>query len=593
MITGHYHKIILLKMGLLVEQVKKLAKERPRKKEIELGIWHQDRLKFHTETVLLKSELSPYYNEYIDWIGSEEPELLPSEKIARFKQLMTVPLSTIGLTEAIQDSLERVFDGQDAFNRYDFDDSEKEAEWEEVRDSKFWQTQGVEAMMNAIDSVWVVDNKDGEHCNLLIDISTVIDINTDKDGDCHWVIFAIGEKLFVYDDEAITTYEYKQADPRSPVEIGAEIDRFVHDLGYCPARMFWSKFIRKSNPVNHQAPLTNVLGDLDWLLTHATFKKYMDIANSFPILVTYDTDDDSEDLTREKNIGRTGGNKETSGGSLIGSGSIIKVPAPRDNEPDLMNNPVKYINPDVDTLKFHVEETSRLWDQIYLTVVGADGEQKNDMAKNEKQVLASFESQGQILRNIAENFEIIIAFAEKTLIALKYGIETEPSIDLGSKFFLKTTGDLVEEMEEVKSNDILHDALNTELLDIKFRNDKMGRTRANIILDLDPLPGRTMEQAKEILDSDGITVKIYRVKANLMSFIRRFEREQLPLEQFIREGDYNKKINLIKGKFNDYESEFEQGNNDQGQGQRSLSHIEHEDQSTSGGPETSVEDNLD
>lgn len=547
-------------------------------------------MRFHTETVLRRNELSPYYGEFIDWIGSEKPELLPKEKIERFKQLMTCPLPTIELTESITTALSRVFDAQDAFFRYDIEDETIEADWDEYRDEEFWRTMGVEAMMSAIDSVWVVSFGEEDERpapeNLLINIADVVDISIDKGGNCNHVIFSAGDVLFVYDDEYINGYAYNGA------EVGELVSEYKHDLGYCPARPFWSDLIKKTNKINHKAPLTNVLGELDWLLTHLTFKKYMDIANSFPILVSYAIGGGSDDFRMEDNQGRTPSEERTMSDGFVGPGTAVQMPVPMEGQPDLMSNPVKWIAPEVETLRFHVEESQRIWDRIYASVVGIDGEQSNDKAKNEKQVMASFESQSNILRRIARNFEIIRAFADKTIIKLRYDEDVGPSIDYGSKFFLKTTSDLVQDMEDLKSSDIVYDALHTELVDIKFRNDTAGRTRAEVISDLDPLPGRTIEEAETILKAGGITKDEYIQKCKLMANVRRFEREQIRLDKFVASGDYNKKIELIKKEFKSYEGEFEQHDRDQGQGVPSVSYTDDEDQGEPGESIVSGEDNM-
>lgn len=541
-------------MALSREEIKKLIEERPRKREIEKGIYHQSRLKFHTETVLTKEGLSSYYDHFIRWIASEEPELLPSDKIARFKQLMQAPLPTNQLTQAININLSRVFEGQDSFYRYDFSDAALESDWNEYRDDEFWPEEGQSAMIDAIDSVWVVDlpkeqeGKYPEPRNMLIPIASVIDIQTSPQGNCYWIIFSIGDKLFVYDDQTIRSYIYKDN------TLGKEIGNFAHDLGYCPARMFWSDLLNKDNWINHKAPLTNVLSELDWLLVHKIFKKYMDIANSFPILVMYENEGDSEDFTPSDNKGRTASEQKTLGGAFVGPGTILTAPRPQDGEADMMNNPVKWISPEVDSLKFHVEEDDRLTDYIYKTSVGVEGEEKNDQAKNEKQVLASFESQTIILRRIARNFEKIHSFADKTIIKLRYGVDSinKVSIDYGTKFFLKTTDDLISERDSVKGDDIFSDILSDEIAETKFRNDSGGKLRFDVIRDLDPLPGKSLGEAIQIRNAAGITEEEFKVKVNLINYIRRFEREQMPIAQFVQRENYNKRVTKIKQTLLDY-----------------------------------------
>jgi len=542
-------------MILIEEQIKKLIEEKPHRRELDRARFHQNRLRFHTETELLKNELSPYVNDYIAWICCEKPEILPKDKVARFKQLLTCPLPTIQLTESIGIALSRVFEGQDAFDRYDFDNPEKLIDWTEFRDDEFWRQDGFQAMLNAIDSVWIVDlpeEQEGdkpEPKDQLVNINNVIDLSVDKNGECQYLIFKTNNKLFVYDEVTISKYEYEKE------ELGALISQFTHELGYCPARMLWSELLRSDNFINHKSPLTNVLSELDWLLTHKVFKKYMDVANSFPILVKYKSGGDFEDFTKEINKARTEGEQKTAGSKLVGPGSVVEVPIPMEGQPDLMSNPLAWVSPPVEALQFHVTEDERLTDYIYKTSVGIEGEQNNDQAKNEKQVLASFENQTTILRRIATNFEKIQAFADKVKIQLRYGEEIEPSIDYGSKFFLKTAEDLITERESLISDDVMLDANSTELIETKFRNDSGGKIRAKVINDLDPLPSKTIDDLIKIKDS--IDDFVFWQKITLMANVRRFEREQQAIALWMKVGDYSERVDLIKKEFKKYYNELE------------------------------------
>jgi|WetSurMetagenome_2_1015567.scaffolds.fasta_scaffold00103_41 hypothetical protein len=544
-------------MALTLEQIQNLIDTRPHKRELDRAKVHQNRLKFHTDTEILVNELSPYRDTFLNWICTKEPELLPKDKVERFKQLMTCPLPTVQLTQSINIYLSRIFEGQDAFFRYDFNDPDKEADWEDFRDDEFWKTDGMQAMINAIDSVWVVDlpqeqtGDKPEPKNMLIDISNIIDLSCKKNGECMYVIFSIGDKLFVYDEVSISAFDFTQK------KVGTLISEFKHELGYCPARMFWSDMLNSKNCINHKAPLTNVLSELDWLLVHKIFKKYMDIANSWPILVTYQSGQDYTDLTPEENRGRGEGQQKTKGKGLIAPGTIVEVPIPIEGQPDLMSNPLAWVAPPVETLQFHVTEDERLTDYIFKTSVGIDGEQKNDQAKNEKQVLASFENQSIILRRLAQNFEKIQTFADETIIALRYGEEVTVSIDYGSKFFLKTAESLMVEKESLAGDDVMTDAVNTEMIETKFRNDSSGKIRANVINDLDPMPGKTIDEAINIFKSGVVDDYTFWLKSTLMNNVRRFERDQLPIAQFMKDQDYAERIKLIQDEFKKYYEEMQ------------------------------------
>jgi hypothetical protein len=497
---------------------------------------------------------------------------------------MLCPLPTIQLTQSISICLSRVFEGQDSFFRYDFADDKNEADWGKYRDEEFWERDGYRAMINAIDSVWVVDlplvqeGEQPEPKNMLIDITNVIDISVKATGECVYVIFEIADKLFVYDELSIRVFDYKSPQTAlntDPViirdigfgrEIGVLLSEFFHELNYCPARMFWSELLSSSSLINRKAPLTNVLGELDWLLVHKVFKRYMDIANSFPILVKYESDNDYQDLTRENDKAKNP--NQPIAKKLIGPGSVLEVPHPLEGQPDLMANPVKWITPDIASLEFHVTEDERLTDYIYKTSVGIDGEQNNDQAKNEKQVDASFENQTMILNRLADNFEKIQTFADEVLIKIRYGNDSieDISIDYGTKFFLRTITDLVSEKDAVTGDDILLDAISQEMIETKFRNDTSGKIRADVIRDIDPLPGivgmnrigdSPIDEAIKIYQAGGIDINAFIIKCNLMNFVRRFEREQLSIAQFMKKGDYNERVNLIKQEFVKYAAEYQ------------------------------------
>ena len=543
-------------------EIQRLVRERPRRKEIDIGIKHHDRLRFHTETVINKTQLSPYYNVYLDWISSKQPELLPEDKIERFKQLFTVPVPTVELTESIFSNLSNVFKGQDAFNRYQFKDDKILNDWQVFNNNVFWKTQGFLAMQNAIDNIWIVNLPEVQLSELpqpedkLIDIKNIIDISVDLKNNCDYLIFQAGDKIYVYDDNKFMRFNYNNKN----ISLLPELE-VNHNLGYCPARMFWSDPLYSGNTINKKAPLTNVLGDLDWLLTCQVFKKYMEIGNSYPITAAYRKQQNFLGSNYESDRGRSKEERKTSGGDLIGPGSFLEVDPPLQGEHDPMASPVKMISPDVDTLEFHEKSIEQKEQKIFYSVVGIGGEQKNDMAKNEKQVMASFESQTAVLERIAKNFESIQTFAEKTKIALRYGpaVLDDISIDYGSKFFLKTESDLIQQLNDAKdkgSHASVISSIMDETLETKYRNDSSGLMRAKIIQELDPLPDKTQEEAEKILDKKGITLEQYIIKSQLLNFVKRFEREQASLVVFASARNYKDKIDSIYEEFTKYAEEI-------------------------------------
>jgi len=543
-------------------EIQKLFKDRPAKKYIDAGIRHQNRLAYHTVTAVSMGDLSPYHNEYIHWISNNKPELLPKDKVERFKQLITLPLPTNELTESIFSHLNSVFKGQDSFFRYEFTDPEKAADWKEYNNTEFWQTFGFEAMINAIDSVWVVNlpseqtSQYPETRDLLVNIKDVIDISVDRNNVCEHVIFKANGKVFVYDDMFFRTYSIKDGNISKLPE-----SEIPHNLGYCPARMFWSDMLLKTNYINKKAPLTNVLGDLDWLLTCQVFKKYMELGNSYPITVAIKQTANYENGSNENNRGRSEETRETLGGNLIGPGSFFEADPPLQGEYDPMANPIRLISPDVNNLQYHDESLKAKQDRIFYSVVGKDGEATKE-AINEKQVEASFESQTTNLLKIAHNYELIHTFADKCKIDLRYGPEELKaiSIDYGTKFFLKSANDLIGDLDTAKKNgshSSIIDAIMNKVIEAEYRNDTNGYSRAKIIQELDPLPDKTQDEAMSIYKEGGISKEQFIIKCQLLNFVRRFEREQrVSLVDFASARPYGEKIKGIYDEFIIYTKEI-------------------------------------
>lgn len=549
-------------MPLSNAEIHQLVKTRPRKDQLEKAKRHESRLKFHTETILQKTDLGQPYSEFKEWIGQERPRLLSKGKVDRIDQLIRTPLPTVEISESIFSRLHRVFSSQDAFLNYEFTNPDLLADWEEYRNDSFWETKGFQAMQSSINSVWVVDlptvqsDEYPQPINKLVDISNVIDIYVDDDNNCHWVIFRDGEYLYAYDSEFIRVYLYDEDLSGDP------IFELEHGLGLTPARMMWNENLNGSSMtgvkdfINKESPITKELSDLDWLLFHMASKRYLDIANAYPMLVSYELggdyrDDSITDNKQERQV--------PEGDSAIGPGTHFKVDIPEEGQPDLMTNPAKYINPPDASLRWHVEEEVRLIHKIFKSIVGTDQENRNDAAKNEMQIESAFESQTSVLMRVKKNFEIIHRFADSVICRLRYGKDFKGcTIDYGTRFFLKSEEDLIEDYKGAKeagAGEVLLEDINSSILDTRFRDDHASRTRADMINDLDPLPNKTVKEAIEILNAGGINKINFVIKINLLNFVKRFERENLPLDKFGDTRDYSYRINIIYEQFKLYANE--------------------------------------
>ncbi|GAG21940.1 unnamed protein product, partial [marine sediment metagenome] len=209
--------------------------------------------------------------------------------------------------------------------------------------------------------------------------------------------------------------------------------------------------------------------------------------------------------------------------------------------------------------EWHVKEEARLKDRIFKAVVGVDQENRNEAPKNEDQIASGFESQISVLFRVKKNFEIIHKFADYTIAKLRYGERFEDcDIDYGTNFFLKDVEELQEELKLAKESGAgaaIVEAINDNIVNTKYRDDKNSILRADIINQLDPLPNYSILDAIEIKKNGGVDEINFIIKSSLTSFVNRFERENIDIVKFGSLGTFSRKIEEIRKKFIEYAKE--------------------------------------
>jgi len=508
----------------------------------------------------------------MSWIA----ELLPADKKNRIEHLMTFPLSTNELMKDIFMGLERVWYAKNFIQQYTFASDEYEHDFlaylKQIKSDHMWRVEAWSSMKTAIDSVVIIDLpavQNGlrpEPYFYFISPHEILDMGVDGRNDMQYIIFEHDNEdgvneLIVYDSEQMRKYAYDKK------QIGALIAKVPHDLGYCPARMFWSDKLQDENYINKRSPVTDSLGDLDWLLFFKTSKKYLDLHAPYPIYITYEIESEKE---REDKPTWWEGQEQTkkhTGQGFMGPGSFSTVPVPRTGEPDLMGNPIQVVGAEVEACQYSAEEVDRLANDIYRSCVGSDGDLLRKEAVNEKQVDASFKSREEVLINIARNFAEIMLWTNETLARLRYGVFfIDGMVEFGEDFYLQTEQELIASYADAKSkgvNQVLLDAMDEQIMDTKFKHKKRDRERAMIYKDLDPMPGMSITEAA-VLVGKGVSLADLTMKVNLLKFVRRFEMEFGDVVDFMSD-DYAEKIEIINLKLQDYAREQEPNVQPQGE----------------------------
>lgn len=556
-------------MGKSVEEIQKLYRNPLNRKWIQKAREHEERIAFHARIKTDDTRTKPaldFLSRVKMWIASDKYEI--------FNSMFHFPVKTNEVTGEIFNKLSRVFDGRNPVFNYQFASSEDRDDWEYYRqevlkEPHVWATDGWDNFKDRINSVLVVDlpevqvGEKPEPYFYFVDISFVVSYETTKEDNSlmSWIMFKTEDNKLIAIDDVF----YRRFKIENNNTLTLEIES-VHDIGYCPCRFFWSDPISLKEPDIKQSPITKVLDSLDWLLYYSTAKKHLDLYGSYPIYSGYEQDCDYIANGGKERcnghgflVGETGEYISDMNGQpmkcpvcsskrLSGAGSFVEIPVPSENQPDL-SDPIKMLTADVQALKYNVDEEERLKKNIVSSVTGIGGEIQKSSAINEKQVQASFEDQTSILNRIKRGFEEAQCFVDSTVCRLRYGNTfISCSINYGTEFYIYTPEELAERYKVLKESGASEselDAMRTQIIETEYRHDPTQMQRLLILKEIEPYSHLTRDEAIALYKENVISEEDLRIKLNLPTFVRRFERENINILEFGSNIDFSTKINKI------------------------------------------------
>jgi hypothetical protein len=595
--------------SLSVSQAIEAIKQPKSGKEIYRAKLKRERHRLHTEpeTECDNSFLwSRPHIRFLEWVA----RLLKSDdNYNRFKDLYRPPIATNELVGSIFSQFEKVFESENKYEKFNFTEPDILADAQDYRkcigDFTFWETQGFERMKDSIDDILIIDlprldpkqdaqandiSDDGdqypEPYYYLLDIESVIDIENTRvkaldyeDEEAYffrteYIIFREDKKtVCVFDDNFYRTFTYDgSGEPKL-------ISETPHDLGYCPARSFWTTPLNSRTNILKRGPITESISNLDWLEFQSVAAQYLKMYAVYPIYAVYKgicTYKDPINKTRcvdgfmvseqwkgmypEKSNPRC---PKCSNKMKTGPGNILELVAPQNNdEPDLLKNPMKVIPADEISVKVVNEELKCLKEDIFKSCVGGNIEVDQTQAKNQDQVAAAFESKTNKLMWVKKNFETIHSFAIDTVFRLRYGEKyISGVIDYGDVFFQKDETTAMEEYVKAKEQQL-------PAFDLSIRRDKINESRyrnnpdmiqrLDILKNLDPFPDDdiisisvTLSNMPEIVDPVDLCIKTH-----FNRFIARFEREQASILLFGAQLTFDTKIKTIYAVLQSYATEY-------------------------------------
>lgn len=586
--------------NLSIPQALTLIKEPKNRKEIQKALRKKLRHKLHTEAVTEESDiLDQSHQIFLEWVKSI---LKNDDTYARFLSLYRPPVSTNELVESIYSQFERVFESQNSFERFEFGDSETENDFNEYRkklgDFSFWETQGFETLKSSIDNLLIVDlpslEKDDQGALLqesdepepyyyFLDISNVIDVDSVKVKTIdtvtgkpfyyfkieYVIFFETKDLVCVFDDGFYRTF--RRIKDTENFEVLSETP---HDLGYCPARSFWTTPLNASTKILKRAPITNSLSELDWYLAYSYFAKYLKLYAPFPIYAMYKgVCKFKDEVTKMRCVEgwlvrdgmKRGEHSDTrcpqcESKIKVGPGNIVEVSAPQEStDPDLLaTTPIKVIPAEETSINAVNDELKNKWQSIYDNCVGKGGDPENKQAQNELQVQSGFESRTNVLIKIKRNFEIIHSFALETVARLRYGDKFKSlTIDYGDEFFVRDEKGEMDEYTAAKEQDLPGYDLSirrNKINEARYRNNPELLERIKILNNLDPFPEMSVKQLFEVMKEQPklLNPKDVYLKVNFGKMISRFERENISILTFGRKLDFDMKIDQMQSVLDSY-----------------------------------------
>lgn len=566
-------------MGLELKQIKEILQRPAKKQVIQRAVNLQRRLRFHTETNVKISDINSPTTEFLEWVRG----FLPKDKFTIFAQLFKFPLPTPEIVEDAYRELERVFYSRNSSTSYQFTDSELAEDWASYRKNKLnepdiWKTVGWKRMQVSPNSILVVDlpteqtSERPEPYFYWLEIDAVIDYKTDDNQSFEWLVFnQPNNRIAVFDTDSIRVYQLNEKR-----EIESLVSEALHDLGYCPARFFWSVQLNEKNKDLKKNPITKEMSNLDWYLFFALSKKHLDLYAPYPIYSTYEADcnfenaetgdycdggflrnrnrEDAYVLALDGSIARCPCCGEK---ALVGPGSVVSVPPPNQSEGVAdMRNPVQIITIDKDSLEYNVTECKRLKDEIIVSIVGSGGTVSEKEAINETQVAANFENKTTVLNALKTNFEQAQKFVDDTVCKFRYGKSfISSSISWGTEFYVFTSKELHDKYDQAKkagaSNAEL-DAITDQILEVEYRNNPLLLQRMQILRQLEPCRHKTLNEVMSLVNAGLVTFQQAAIKVNFSSLIDRFERENINIIEFASNRPLREKIDTITKKLKEY-----------------------------------------
>lgn len=535
-------------MVLSLEQIQELLKSPKNKAAIQDAVNHEARIQLHTKAVDNKHKASPYFVEFLAWVKNGIK--LPADKYAAFEGMCQFPLATTALCNTIFDEYEKIFTAQDSYFDIEMlDDSMKEELTEYLKTvnvNEYFRTKGFEEYKKQPASIYVVDMpamQTGPRPRPYfskIAIQSVWDIAEEKlpDGKTRigYLIHKPDAKTFVVLDDAAYWKFVREDNGDDRLEVYAP-----HILGYCPATFLVRTSLydaEDNSPVARKVPISDSLGDLDWLLAYKIFERMYEVYGPFPINTVPESNCNYVDALNNPchsgyvtGIDQEGKTYEhecpvCAKRSIVGPGTVFTLPIPNGPEMPVLKDPVTITPADVESLDYITKKIDYLEREIFANNVGDSDQNITKEAINQDQVLMNMEGRRSVLQKIKKDFELTEKFLIDTMGRLMYGdYYIGAQVNYGEQFLLLSADEVVLQYTAYKKAGLPNYMINQKkkrLIQTEYRTNAYEQQRALLLDRLEPWPDLSISECVTF-QLDKLFPDKFFLKLDFAKFVSKFE----------------------------------------------------------------------
>ena len=564
-------------MKLSKDNIIELVKKPVNGTYIQNGRKYESILRLFTEPMFedqIKNESA--WKEFLQFIR----KTLGDKKAERICDYIQFPLSSTGLTKNIMKDLYKVFDAGNSFfsveaSKKNSGDKIKKA-ISRANITNWIENTGKEVLKNRPNTVVVID-KDEEGMPYLVKVNSerLMDFKLAEDNfSFEYIVFEHSVVKNEKDEEEVRISVYDEEQFFVILKIG---DNYTiesatnHNIGYCPARMFISKPLNTHCKFSRDIPIANSISKLLEYQQLEIYHYYTDLYAAFPVvemvrptcdvenchggLIHYDEQytEDGE----EKTITKTKKCESCANRSQIGVGSKVLVDPPKEGKPSA-SGMFKFISNDIANLNYIREKVDRAAKVVQLRIAGMDSTMTKE-AINELQVKGSFQSRSNVLLDIKENLDGLYYWIARTVCkTINPNKDVEINANFGTEWYLVSEDDLQKRYDTAKKSGIPESEIREiyfQLLETKYKGNPERLNKMKTINMVDPCPYFTQEEKVVLLEKGAILESEFIISQRMDNFIKRFEREELSINEFGSELEPTEKYKRILEILNKYADE--------------------------------------